>query len=226
MKINTRPFFAAAALSLATLASAAPVRAQSVVSSVNASASPADEFWTAASIGWFYTPSTSFTLRGVNTQFFAAGGTDRNVTIELLTAPRFDGGTLLTSGTFNTSAARGGFGGATFVSTFDLIANTPYFVGFRNTAPPGAGDFSLVPESELLRANYTGDAGATIFSALRFDFEDDGQYEFEMTDGTPTQPMLQFIGVNAATTVPEPGTVVLFGMGLVLVVFARRRRLR
>jgi len=224
MKQKTRLFIATAALSLATWATAAAAGAQSVVSSVNGGANPANEFWTAASIGWFYTPSTSFTLRGVNTQFFSTGGTDRNVTIELLTAPRFDGGMLLTSGTFHTSAARGGFGGATFGSTFDLIANTQYFLGFRNMAPQSAGDFNLVPESALLRANYTGDAGAMIFSSLRFDFEDDGEYALELTDGTSTQPMLQFVGLNAVTTVPEPGTVVLFGMGLVIVTFARRRR--
>ncbi len=226
MKQGIRVLFASATLPIVSALCAAVAGAQSVVSSVNGGASPADDYWTAASVGWFYTPATSFTLRGVNTQFFATGGTDRNVTIELLTAPRFDGGVLLASGAFNTASARGVFGGAAFVSTFDLVANTPYFLGFRNMAPLGAGDFDLVPESELLRANFTDDLGATSFGALRFDFEDSGQYEFEMTGGAPAQPMLEFVGVDAVTTVPEPASVVLVAMGLAVMAVARQRRRR
>ncbi len=221
MKQLTKRFTTTATV-IALSLTAATVGAQSVAASVNAGRAPVDEYWTAASVGWFYTPTNSFALLSVYTQFLATGGTDRNVTVELLTSPRADGGTLLTSGVFNTSSARGVFGGATFASAFNLVANTQYFLGFRNMAPPGAGDFNLVPESELLRANYTGDAGAEFLSALRFDFDDDGQYQLEAPDGFVTQPMLQLIQQDATTVTPEPGTVWMLSAGL-LVLFAMTR---
>jgi len=205
---------------------AAPAGAQTVVASVNASRAPAGEFWSAASVGWFYTPTTSFLLQSVNTKFFATGGTDRNVTVELLTAPRSDGGTLLASGEFNTLLARGVFGGVTFASPINVVANTQYFIGFRNMAPLGAGDFDLVPESELLRANYTDVVGADFFSALRFGFENDGQYELEFDEGSNTRPILQFIRQDATTVIPEPSTVWMLVAGLTGVLAVSRYRKR
>ncbi|MEO8621925.1 MAG: hypothetical protein ABI625_12720 [bacterium] len=225
MKQLTKRFTTMATI-IALSLTASRAGAQSIAASVNAGSTPVDEFWTAASVGWFYTPTTSFSLLGVYTQFFATGGTDRNVTVELLTAPRADGGALLGSGVFNTSSARGVFGGATFASAINLVANTQYFLGFRNMAPPGAGDFSLVPESDLLPANYTGDVGASMLSTLRFDFDDDGQYLFDVPDGFVTQPMLQLVQQDATTVAPEPGTVWMLIPGLLLLFGITRYRTR
>ena len=211
---------------LALSLTAAPARAQSVVASVNASRAPADEFWLSASVGWFYTPTTSFLLQSVHTMFFATGGTDRNVIVELLTEPRFNGGVLLASGEFNTLLARGRFGGVTFATPIQLDASTRYFIGFRNMAPTGAGDFELERVSELLRANYTDVDGADFFSALRYDFENDGQYKLELDEGSNTQPILEFIRQDATTVVPEPSTVWLLVAGLTGLLAASRYRKR
>lgn len=218
---------------VALVLTSVPLRAQVVRDGVNQSATPMDDFWFSSSAGWFYTPTTSFQLAGIYTQFLAEGGSDRDVTIELLTKPLVDGGTLLASGVFNTSVARGQFGGVIFASAVDLTAGTEYFIGFRNLALPDAGDFDLVPESELLRVNYTDDLNATSLGASRYGFDDTESglegtepYELELTEGPFTQPLLQLLGPSSVSAVPEPTTGVLLatGLAMLLIVSARRRR--
>jgi hypothetical protein len=213
-------------VALAAVVLAADAGAQAVVrDAVNDTRLPDNDLYVVGNIGWFYTPTLSYTLGGIYTRFFDAG-TDRDVTVELLSAPRAVGGALLASATFNSALARGRLGGGFFAAPVALTAGTTYFVGFRNVAPPNARDPILVPDSQLLGVNYTVAAGARSLGAAFSDDANVGLYA-DRTTGPETQPILQFLGPADVSVVPEPATLALVAPGLVLVAGAalRRRRL-
>jgi hypothetical protein len=166
--------------------------------------------------GWFYTPSVTFALTGVRTQFAALppGETDRAVTVELFATT---GGTdlaasPLASASFLAAGAIGALGGAAFAGT-TLDAGQTYFIGFRNVFALGA---NLTSGPTRLAAVRFGDFGAEYgFLASVGDFED--EY---------FQPTLAIDGRTIASPVPEPGTVVLLATGLLAVAGATRRRAR
>ena len=211
-------------VALATLVLAADAGAQVVRDAVNDSRLPDDDLYVVGSIGWFYTPSFSYTLGGVFTRFFDAG-TDRDVTVELLSAPRAVGGTLLASATFNSALARGRLGGGFFASPVSLAAGTTYFVGLRNVAPPNARDPILVPDALLLGVNYTTEAGARSLGAAFSDDANLGLYA-DRTTGAESQPILQFLGPGDVSVVPEPATLALVAPGLALMAVGAVRRRR
>jgi hypothetical protein len=180
--------------------------------------------WAVPSAGWFYTPAASYTLTGIFARF-SAGGAARTVTVELLTAPRADGGVLLRSAAFAVPAvARGGepaLAGGSFAPVA-LVGGTTYFVGFRNLAgvgsPVGSGGVGI---------NVT-DAPDAVRLDYRSDRDGSGAYGDVLVSPDPIErrPILRFAGTPAMAVVPEPGVVPLLGAGLLAIGagVARRRR--
>ncbi len=220
---------AVAALAVAALAAApAAARAQppgsTVVAAVNDDRPPAaNTRWAIASVGWFYTPSATFTLTGVFTRF-SAGGSARPITLEVLTAPRAVGGTLLRSAAFTAPAtAPGGappFVGVTFAA-LQLQAGQRYFFGFRNVgAVPGFGD--------AVGINVTDAPGATRLD-YRSDRDGSGSYADALGSPDPIEarPILRFVGTAPTAVVPEPSAALLVAAGAAaLGAGVRRRRVR
>lgn len=161
-----------------------------------------DGGWNVENIGWFYTPTFSYVLQGVNTLFGpdVRGALPRTVTLEV-----FDtrGGTLLRTADF--SAAANTFSGATFADLF-LTANEDYFIGFRNVTD--------------LQANvsFTGSPTTSLIGFGNFSGQPD--YSVEIPVGAETRPILQFIG-SEPNRVPAPATLALLGLGFLGL--ARRR---
>ena len=159
----------------------------------NATLNPASNtVWdaTLTAVGWYITPNISMNLTRVETNFSSAGGSNRNVTIEVLTDRRAVGGTLLRSVTFNSASARGQLGGGTFASV-PITAGITYFIGFRSISGIGI--------------NTTSDAGAVNCGAcLYLDNANsaEGQYQTRGGSNLPSvvdQPILRLIGTTAPT---------------------------
>jgi len=178
--------FVAVGTTCVVLGASHAAKAATIVDSVNANNSPAAfTSWGATEVGWFYTPTFSYTLNGINTKFGSGGSANNQiVTVEIYNgAP--SSSTLLRSASF--TALINQFSGGTFAS-LSLLAGQNYFIGFRNVGGLGV--------------NFTNDAGATALASFRFGFNNDGTYPVSFS-GTPnTQPILQFS--QNSTAVPTP----------------------
>jgi hypothetical protein len=202
---------AAALLSLSATRSSADV-----MDSVNEFAPPhATDQWGGYEVGWFYTPSSSYVLTGIETRF--AGTDGRTCTLEFFQngPPSVGGSVRLGSAAFAT-AATPTWSGVTFAGAIHLTAGSTYFVGLRNTQPvrgnPG-----------VLGYNVTNQPGATALS-YRFSWGS-GLYEYSYNEAPWTQPILRFNG-NGPDVVPEAGTLsALMGLlsGGALLILRRRR---
>lgn len=180
----------------------ATLHASPIIDSVNAHATPSRvSYWSAAEVGWYYTPPFTYFLDGVSTKFghqLDFGGADPNdpraVTVEVYSDWPGAGDGLLRSGTFQPVGDT--FAGATFVP-IELDAGRTYFIGFRNISG--------------LPSNFTFDQNANILlGGTRYGFNGDGQYP-QQGNGFPNdRPILAFSG---ALAVPEPVGAVLFGIG-------------
>lgn len=204
-RVRTRVLVAALAVS------PAPAVAQHLVASVNDTFAPCPAATCAPgfvrdTIGWYFTPGTSITVTSVRTLFTPGVGADRDVAVGLYSDAPAVGGSLLGGGTFNSAAARGTFGGATF-GPVTLVGGTQYLVGFIGLL--GLSNITVDPASTQLPARYGFDfgGGPTIFPAS-------------------SRVLLQFYGPS--TAVPEPRTWVLVAGGLLALGGAavRRRRAR
>jgi hypothetical protein len=176
-----------------------PVQAATIVDSVNANSSPAAfTSWGATEVGWFYTPTSSYTLDGINTKFGSGGSTsNQTVTVEVYNgAP--SSATLLRSASF--TALINQFSGGTFAN-LNLLAGQSYFIGFRNVGGLGV--------------NFTNDVGATALAPFQFGFSNNGSYTFGSSNRPNTQAILQFSQNSAPIPTPAllPGLLAL-GLGV------------
>ena len=184
-----------------------------------------------SAVGFYYTPTATYWLNRVETYFSTAAyypgccgiPIEREVTLELLTAPRSDGGVLLRSAVFNSLEASGQFGGPTFSPLF-MSAGTTYFVGFLNVLALGANlSFVATTPHRVYRFDWSGQDGVT------------GQYAETQNlfdQGAPNiGPLLRFSGPPAVgrpdpTLVPEPSTFMLVIAGFCLLIVMRARHAR
>ncbi len=122
-----------------------------------------------SAVGFYYTPTATYWLNRVETYFSTAAyypgccgiPIEREVTLELLTAPRSDGGVLLRSAVFNSLEASGQYGGPTFSPLF-MSAGTTYFVGFLNVLALGANlSFEATTPHRVFRFDWSGRDGVT-----------------------------------------------------------------
>ncbi len=97
--------------------------------------------YTQTEVGWYFTPTASFDLSGVDTYFStnvsAGDNLSRTVNIVVMTDRGVNGGTVLGQTSFNSDNALGQFGGADFSTPISLTGGTQYFVGFQNVASLG-----------------------------------------------------------------------------------------
>ena len=209
MHPRIRTLLAAPALALAALAVATPDAGAQVQDPINVGAPLYGERFATETFGWSYTPLGTFSLTGVFTRFAEVDPADlgRTVWVDV-----YDGSlqTPLGSASFLAGDALGGLGGATFAQPITLTGGTTYFIGLRNVLDLGT---NLTTGPRQLATVRFGDLYE--FEASLGDFED-----------AYFQPVLELRGTPVASTVPEPGTVVLVATGLVGAAGVARRRRR
>lgn len=209
------------ALTLVVLAGGT-ASAQGPMVSFNEFATLTNKAFGASSIGWYFTPTSSFFLTSVSTRFNGAiAADDRNVTVELWSDRQAVGGSLLRSATFASNSAIDQFGGGLFDALW-LEAGTTYFIGFRNVAGLGRNSTEdLGSASTGYLYHSSGDPALGNYASLQNvtmvynpSFQLDGYVDPALA-GMPT------------TATPEPASMVLMATGLVglgVATAVRRRR--
>ena len=137
--------------------------------------------WRAAEVGWEYTPTFSYTLTGVSTEFsYIPYGDKRTVTVEVYDGLPSNGGRLLRSADFTPLAQT--FSGA-FFRPINFRAGHTYFIGFRNVA--------------YLGINVTANPEAIALAPLYYSLDNDGSYSFIETvrNNDSANPILEFYGL-------------------------------
>jgi hypothetical protein len=229
----TRTFMAAILLVGAMVAM--PVRA-AFIDSINPEAIPATPevsvfYASFDKLGWYYTPTTSYTLTGIYSNF---GPTTSSVGVNTITVQiQSDrpvlGGTLLREGMFEADRAIGGLLGASFPQ-LDLVAGETYFVNYLGLQ--GMGVNLGTWEYGSLFMPHPAD-GATTNLGVYYRNEDDDGFAVEVTDVweyasdfiTPVsgaEPILYFEGF----AVPEPASLEIAVVALLGLCRAIRRRRR
>jgi hypothetical protein len=144
------------------------------------------------SIGWLWDAPIDFSLTRIETRF---GSGSKNITIAVYDGlPQF-GGILLGSANYDEV---GGLWGGAYIGSIPMVAGQDYLISFWNVK-------DIVP-------NFTEDIGSNLFS-------NDG-YVYYDTDGVPPPSFTNsYFGQSNVIIrmygdpVPEPATLLLFGLG-------------
>ena len=198
----------------------------------NETATPDFLTWGLNEVGWYWTPESDFSLTGIQTRFRSgtgvAGDIDRTVTIVLMDDR---GGSVLASGTFDSATARGGLGGVTFGTAFDVDDAVTYFVGFQNVLSIGINIVGNTPQDESFE-NSSGPAGFGDSDGTA------GNFAFAFSGGNPANenlclaldcPVIAFLTETVddpGSDVPEPATMLLLAAGAIGLGAGRRFRAR
>jgi MYXO-CTERM domain-containing protein len=184
--------------------------AQSLREGFNDAYEPSGLPWQVAEVGWFYTPTTSFTFNEIRTYFSNVPAGSGLVHFELREPVlninnNFVAGPLLRETYFLPEAQ---LAGGTF-DDFQMIAGQSYFMGFRDV--------------EGLGLNVTDDDNRGKLGLMNFSTSSTGQYATQDFPGITQSPILQMWG--GPSQVPETGTLTLLALGgLVAPGLLRRRR--
>lgn len=162
----------------------------------NANLSPANTAFPSNlnEVGWFFTPTTTFDVSGVNTRFSSTDG--RTVTASIFATALGLPVTAapLASGTFTAGTSLAG----TMFAPVTLLAGVQYFAAFANVANLGV--------------NFTNAPGAVAVSPARFTLTGDSvRFSNELNTSPENQPILQFL-TPAPAAVPEPSTSALLAL--------------
>lgn len=182
-------------------------------------------------IGWYYTPADDYLLTRIETKFnqpFTDQHTDQLVTVTIYTERLVLGGVALESGEIKITPTGFGvtapFQGAEITPTL-LTAGTQYFIGFSGVQSEGVNvaswyNLNGVPTlqgDKTLSAYYLGSNYSQEFTEL---------YLNGPNGSTPVgrAPILRFNGELVPSSVPEPGTLTLAGLGALGLIGSRLRR--
>jgi hypothetical protein len=196
------------ALAITLALSTFDVAHATVIDAVNGNAAVQVDggIWGITEVGWTYTPTFSYSLTGIFTEF-GKDNVVRTVTAEIYDDWPGAAGTLLRAASF--TSVDSAYSGASFVP-LDLVAGHAYFVGFRNVRSLGV--------------NTTMDANATILPIHYGNSATVSNGTYLNTDCCSyiNQPILQFTGDAIVSGVPEPAMPVLVALGLATILLCRR----
>jgi hypothetical protein len=167
--------------------------------------------------GWYYTPSTSYALTGIYSNFGpnpSASGTNQ-ITVQVQTDRPVKGGLVLAEATFDGENAVGGMLGASF-DPIEVIAGETYFVNYLHLSGMGV-NLGTWEEGEGGTPYPAGGATTNLGVYYR---DDDNGFDTEVTDVwevaafglarvSGAEPILFFEGIG----VPEPSSVLLLAIG-------------
>lgn len=225
--VNRRWLAACMVLVAAALMSSGTAQAGAVLEDFNALLNPGPFYWAAptGNIGWYWTPSTDMELDGVQTKL-ATGlsnlDNDFTFTTTLYTDRPAAGGTVLGSFTWNgATPVDGPWLGGTFANSVALTGGQTYFLGMSGWEQ-GLAQFGGTGGSGVNWIHPPNQPGAeTLGAGSGYTGVD---FAIQMNAGSEPvnvdSPILRFIG----QPIPEPGTLALFGLGVLGFAHKRRRR--
>ncbi len=183
--------------------------------------------YTQVEVGWYFTPTTSFDLSGIDTFFSAnvsAGDNlSRTVNIVVMTDRGVNGGTVLGQTSFNSDVAIGQFGGADFSTPISLTGGTQYFVGFQNVASLGINTCLGIQGSNPAEpCAVTVQPGGSLETNYSEQFANEFAPPGQETCNSLDCPALEFLQPNASS-VPEPASLLLASIGFGGVLLLRNR---
>jgi hypothetical protein len=215
-------------LSASLFACVAPVDA-GYIDNINGSAVPLSLItnMNASNVGWYYTPSFSYTLTGIDTVYASVVTTRVTpiITFEIQTERPINGGVVLGHGTFQGDSSTGGKYHVD-IEPVQLFAGNTYFIDFKNQLGMGL-NFGTWEYDQFGNPAPSGGAVVNLgqwyldngdgFATVRTDgynFASDGRH----VGGA--EPILNFVGVQ----VPEVSPGLLAGAAAVASLIVRRRR--
>jgi hypothetical protein len=204
------------------------------IDSINPNGVPEDfvSYGSLNNIGWYYTPTQSYSLTGISTDFGLDefGGGLRTITVQIQTDRPVNGGTVLDQGTFQGSGLTDGILGASFATPVQLTAGVTYFVDFLNLQGMGLniGQWASVNGVDVPTNGATTRLGAYYFGSntdVSFTNSISGDAA-DQSNGYGTasglEPILFFSGTPSV--VPEPSSFLMLGIGVVGAAWKFRRR--
>jgi PEP-CTERM motif len=170
------------------LVAATNVFADVVVDSINPSLTPCACYWVAIEEAWVYSPGITYTLTDVESKF-SSSGSSGTLGVGIYSGFGSSGPTGLLGSTTMFANNNDNWSTANF-SPIDITAGNTYFIVFSGTGLVGANINTMGPGSTT-PYYYTYDGSNWTYSTIRY-----GIFQF-------------------SAPVPEPGSIVLFGSGLI-----------
>jgi PEP-CTERM motif len=209
---------------------AASAYADPVIDNINGSLTPFPNTTNALSdLGWVYSPTESYMLSGISSDFSTGETGSQTVTLSLYSGiPNSGSATLLGSGTFASGA---GLLGVTFGTDIPITAGDTYFVGLSDTlgigvdmanaaflvssAQPAAPGVTYIPSGF-----YTDDNAGTTDFATNIPLDNTSCPGGGSCNNAFAAPILDFYGQPNTSAVPEPGTLAVSMIGFAALLFA------